>query len=115
MSAKHTPGPWIMGMIAPSADTAIITDGHGTRVANVHADQTKELRSGRIVEVLSPEAQANARLVAAAPDLANVAQLFLDFYNLPTEEFVAKHGHGVSTKTLGDAARAALRKAGVLP
>ena len=35
-------------------------------------------------------------------------ELMLDFYNMPTPEFVAKYDAGVTTRQLGDAARAVL-------
>jgi hypothetical protein len=44
-------------------------------------------------------------------ELLEVAKLLLDFYNLETQLFVEKYGHGITTRILGDRARAAIAKA----
>lgn len=58
--------------------------------------------------------QETERLRGQVAALADCATLFLDFYGMETNAFVAKYGRGVSTKTLGDRARLALAKAGLL-
>lgn len=53
MNAKHTPGPWIY-----DETWALINAEHGSEIAAVHAARGTK-----------GEPQANARLIAAAPDL----------------------------------------------
>lgn len=38
-------------------------------------------------------------------EATDLAQLYLDFYNLDTNTFVQKYGAGISTRTLGDKSR----------
>lgn len=77
---KHTNGPW-KAVVARDGAKIITTspfEPTGRSVAWVGADDTKE-RGGRIVEVMSDEAKANAALIAAAPDLLDA---LLRFANL---------------------------------
>src|SRR5438132_242018 len=65
MSAQHTPGPW-----------EIIKDGGSTRIHPVKEGV------GRICTVTDGKYQnANARLIAAAPELLEAGKKFLAFYN----------------------------------
>lgn len=66
-TVKHTPGPWHVDPKAPEEsffeDVSILRhDGLAVAVAVHNGD------------VLPPEPEANARLIAAAPDLLAVAQ-----------------------------------------
>lgn len=79
--SKHTPGPWI-------------TDGLQIRTAS------GELVAGTIRWHLGEIAVANARLISAAPDLAEVLTMLLDPIHHPYVDVEAK-------------ARAALSKAGI--
>ena len=58
MSAQHTPGPWKFGFESVDPEWAIVTIEGGLIIANVNADHRQE---------------ANARLIAAAPDLLEAA------------------------------------------
>lgn len=60
---KHTPGPW---SITESCMNAWEIDGLDRSIATVNA-----------VEDIAPEDEANARLIAAAPDLLAALQDFL--------------------------------------
>ncbi len=58
-SVGHTPGPWHLGPWGAWADHAIVVlDAHDEQIANT-ADLLKSW----------PECEANARLIAAAPEL----------------------------------------------
>lgn len=110
MSA-HTPGPWEISESARIYDDspAIVwrdpDRGPDKTIATIHADDTKEIADGAIVESLSPEQEANARVIAAAPDLLSVV-----------EALAAAVGQGgrpspARVVALGEAARAAIAKA----
>ena len=84
MTAKHTPGPWtIKGPSAPNrpktdgGDYAIIADGKIIAEAIYQTDETD----------FQPVI-ANARLIAAAPDLLEALKLFVERdCSITTEEF----------------------------
>lgn len=62
-STKHTPGPWKFSFESINPEWAIVTTMGGAVVANVNADHRQE---------------ANARLIAAAPDLLEALRNFTD-------------------------------------
>lgn len=62
MSAQHTPGPWTVGE-AQSGEIAIVADGVWV-IAVKHG------------ALYHPKGEANARLIAAAPDLLAFAEAF---------------------------------------
>jgi hypothetical protein len=93
VNTKHTPGPWTMLVCDVAAA------GSGTYICRVDSSET----SGRDRIDASPPiatAYANARLIAAAPDLAEVVQML-----------VAECGE--MQNQMIDMARAALAKAGL--
>jgi hypothetical protein len=76
--SKHTPGPWRIGRIAKHGCPIRIIAEDRT-IALVPEDDTLETRTGRIVEFVSPEGEANARLAAQAPAMA---QLLLEMLEM---------------------------------
>lgn len=62
--AKHTPGPWVVWNDRED-DGATIANEDGRKLARVNADTISE----DLDETLSPEGKANARLIAAAPEM----------------------------------------------
>lgn len=67
---KHSPGPWFME--AESYDSYYdISDDFGTSLAKVEA------WDGDNDEEVMGEAKANARLIAAAPELLSACQMLL--------------------------------------
>ena len=88
--AKHTPGPWWADFDGENTFDGVeiqqVGRLHYVPVANVPVDYTDR-----------EEREANARLIAAAPDLLDAL-----------EEAVSQHGHGLVNL---DAARTALAKA----
>lgn len=61
MTHTHTPGPWT---VASRSDAAAIVDGHGNRLACLSYG-----RKSVSMKIESDATNANARLIAAAPDL----------------------------------------------
>ena len=61
MEAKHTPGPWRVGLLRPGEVTNILVDTIGT--TGTYARTTAK------VNTETKEGEANARLIAAAPEL----------------------------------------------
>jgi hypothetical protein len=60
MSTKHTPGPW---SIHPRSATSVMAEGMGIASCAGHSDNKKD------PVALCLEQEANARLIAAAPDM----------------------------------------------
>ena len=99
---KHTPGPWWLGR----------DQSHFGSLTSIigGSDSTGGIRS--VAEVGGPdidEAEANARLIAAAPDLLTACREFVRFAELPN---VVDRGDYIryQAKAIG-AARAAIAKA----
>lgn len=96
--SKHTPGPWRFSdntkwwKTNPFSVTVPKKGVHGTAVANIPARATISME----------EAQANARLIAAAPDLLAALNAMLTHMGLDEDEW---------TKPTFDQARAAIAKA----
>lgn len=71
-TVKHTPGPWVMDR---SLRTAINAGNKHVAMVNFYNSPTEATR------VIGDEHEANARLIAASPELLamlKVAQLWLD-------------------------------------
>lgn len=68
MSAKHTPGPWLAEGGKVFADTGRLFD-RAVAIVGVPLDKNDNLFG---------ELEANARLIAAAPDLLEAAQWVID-------------------------------------
>lgn len=67
MSTQHTPGPWIENVVPTSAGSAITIQSADHRIAIIYVDG---IRKGIDDELpRSIENRANARLIAAAPEL----------------------------------------------
>ena len=74
MSEKHTAGPWLL---EPRDDGA-----KGFRLYGPDGDLIDYLSASRwIDEQDDPEQEANARLIAAAPDLLAACKAMLDLYS----------------------------------
>jgi hypothetical protein len=71
-NAAHTPGPWFYEESTSSDNTFSIRDDAETPIADV-----ERWNGDNDLEVMA-EAEANARLIAAAPKLLEVLQDFLE-------------------------------------
>ncbi len=67
MTDKHTPGPWTAEHHPKGGYGVKTSDFHHWRVAEVMMDGSLD----------ATEAHANARLIAAAPELLNVAEMII--------------------------------------
>jgi hypothetical protein len=99
----HTPGPWLVRNDSDLVDEHQIvewpyriTAANGTDVCDLVECDTSE---------------ADACLIAAAPELLAVSELTLAFHSADTEAFVARYGGGMTTRQLCDRIRAAIAKA----
>ena len=84
---KHTPGPWI------SDDLGVITGGadYATSVCETYLVKWKDKSTyGKAysehpaIKANREEAEANARLIAAAPELLEALERIIDAYDGPT-------------------------------
>lgn len=72
--SKHTPGPWPFRV-----GDGRIRDNEGYRtIAIVVPDETKGNHRGHIEDVLSKQALADLRLIAAAPDLLAACEALVE-------------------------------------
>jgi hypothetical protein len=79
MSTQHTPGPWIENVVPTSAGSAITIQSADHRIAIIYVDG---IRKGIDDELpRSIENRANARLIAAAPDLLEALNTWLKQYS----------------------------------
>lgn len=81
MSAPHTPGPWVMGQTA-NYEEALVASHSGDMVAYAAWDGGSSCH-------LKIENEANARLIAAAPDLLDALEGLLKY-----EGHMVWCGHG---------------------
>jgi hypothetical protein len=89
MDAKYTPGPWNIGSSdLPVSRMSIHCKGHKD---SCHSTVALMVSRG-VIGISHDEEFANARLIAAAPDLLDVAQAILaeDMLQYLPAEFVAK-------------------------
>ena len=70
MKTSFTPGPWSYGGLIGKSPGAIVANGGGVQVATA---KVVPLMYGQ--EITSEQANANAKLIAAAPDLLEALKL----------------------------------------
>ena len=123
-NAKRTPGPWTLNPYA--ADYEVVSSDAPDHIAlrmmmlEVHGKgKFKALSIGNIhgqiaIIPLDESSEANAKLIAAAPDMAEALKFYAD-----PETYNRRFDVGIGTTTdlmkdnEGDIARAALAKAGM--
>lgn len=73
-NAKHTPGPWKTSRAKRPSDGA-----YDYAIGADFGDQTLAIAEafGRVDDDIYPDAEANARLIAAAPDMLEVIKQLL--------------------------------------
>lgn len=74
---KHTPGPWMIDRHADNGELVVRCHSDKKIVANCQTD----FYSSGSRENLMAEIQANARLIAAAPELLEALQNIVGIYN----------------------------------
>ena len=85
MSAKHTPGPWIVrdngeGWVCPIIDSPSVGGGYYASIATATQRDPHPREGGGIS---TTTARANARLIAAAPDLLAALEKAVEHYGKP--------------------------------
>lgn len=101
---KHTPGPWRASLKSKDSVRIETDDNFNGYVATVGADDTEE-RNGTIYEFVSKTGRANARLIAAAPELLEALKIVV------TQLGEYKDGDGAAKYHALNIARAAITKA----
>jgi len=101
MEIKHTQGPWEVD--GPDAAHVVSEDYHVIRAGCGFLAESKEHRESGF-RIAGHMSEADARLIAAAPDLLAALQAILP-------DAVGNHIGGPDTQSRIDAARAAISKA----
>ena len=119
-ASKHTPGPWRLEADPAHFDSLTTVTGGQRMNANQHAWPAHPLTVQVGGMAALHEMQANARLIAAAPELLEALKLWLDIHDKPAG-FIGKFGKSlteaiaaqeVKVNAAAAAARAAIAKAG---
>lgn len=79
MEAKHTPGPWIISELNDAIDGEenILIEHEGFPLAEVRGSNDMSCIDEDDLSTINTEVIANAKLIAAAPDLLKVVQDFM--------------------------------------
>lgn len=75
MKTKHTPGPW-KTIEHGWSQTGIYADGAQIAIIDIYDEATEENQNE-----LEARTAANARLIAAAPDLLDALKTVVEFYS----------------------------------
>lgn len=73
--SKHTPGPWKISEKRANGTKAYVDGSAGYVVAQAYCSPSSNIKYNDLWE----EAEANARLIAAAPDLLHFAEKVRDY------------------------------------
>ena len=76
MNAKHTPGKWLYGSAYGNHSVSIESD-KGIHIAAVPNHRLLGIEQGKPVYTWCDEGDANAKLIAAAPELLEALKLVL--------------------------------------
>jgi len=107
-TTKHTPGPWEFDKdnVGVNRTTGYgILNSEGTIGVTVHLKHLRFMTPDELIE----NAEANARLISAAPELLTELEADEDASQLSFAQFFKKHGYNVTER--GDRRRAAIAKA----
>lgn len=75
---KHTPGPWVVGEPHPTNACAYVCNDEGQEVATIYYCSEGGVIGKDGIWPEQPNRDANARLIAAAPDLLEALKAILD-------------------------------------
>lgn len=94
---SHTPGPWSVraSTVAREPDYGIAAEG----CANVLAEVFSEFRAKGVH--LPEEAEANARLMAAAPELLDASERLIEHFSDGLPEHLVEEFEAAITKARG--------------
>ena len=105
MGSKHTPGPWVLGESSGGRHFRAVNATDHSELATVVWVMEDDDTEG----APSPECEANAHLIAAAPELLEALEYaVIDFDNWAAHEDNHPHEHLV---VWAEKARAAIAKA----
>ena len=79
MSGGWTPGPWVCGNTAAYETMIIGRGGEGDYICHVTIEQCG---GGAIASAMEPARRANARLIAAAPELYEALEALVSAVNI---------------------------------
>jgi len=77
---KYTPGPWEVRQEPNRGKQYISYSGSNWRIAVITMQEAKYHNSNKIIKLPTIEAKANARLIAAAPDLLEACKGLLQYF-----------------------------------
>lgn len=109
---KHTPGPWAYHFEEPNRKWALVMSGGkaGVIVANVNTESCPDTASAPAFRVMP--AEANAQLIAAAPDLLRaLEQIHNNAEGRKWNSLSADRGDMDSWQSIAATAKAAIAKA----
>ena len=86
MDTQHTPGPWLVGGLMRVDNSFDCTDGD-TEIVEITTDDGEFVAC---VNVPNPNHTANARLIAAAPELLAALGKLLDTYENAGNRYTAR-------------------------
>lgn len=101
--SKHSPGPWIVDRHADNEELVVRSDPDWGIVANCQTDSYSLSEQ----ENLMAEIQANARLIAAAPEMLNMLLSVENWFR----EYDVQNGPDSGSQLLLNNIRAAIAKA----
>ena len=107
METKHTPGPWKYSFESIDPRWAIVTAKSGAIVANVNSETGPDVVSAPVMRQMP--ADANAKLISAAPDLLEACKAALHLLQHPRAVTIQDHvtvlyNDARDTRTIIDAA-----------
>jgi hypothetical protein len=102
-AAKHTPGPWVVCPELSAFDIKSESPKARTKLGDTHVIASATFTMN--APISADEFAANARLIAAAPDMADALRAIL---NVTVQDY-----SDAAVARIADKARAALAKAGL--
>ena len=105
-TAQHTPGPW-----SSEWQFIVAPDVTGNHIDVYIAEICEEDDEGRVVG--QEEQQANAQLIAAAPDMVKALEKGMASLKPEFDKYDAEKWHDAEARDAYIAMRAALAKAGI--
>ena len=79
---QHTPGPWELKPIIENPDQPQPLQRHKWEVWHYQADGFPDLFIGEAYETMTRTGEANAALIAAAPEMRDALLGLLDWYDM---------------------------------